>query len=421
MPNGVRIKGEGFANIKHPVFPWATQLAPNQASAQRPAYLIGYGAITAAGQGVAAMMASLYAGIDHSQIADVSDWPAVPTTIPRVCRIDSRKPVVDSSRVCMVRELMSATREAETMAWGGSRSGLRDTRQALGVIFASTKGFIDDVAWTARQHSEIGDTVTPIFTDFLQQMELTPTRQQVVAGACSSVPVAIAVAKYWLNTSACGRVLVVAADHVGPFVANGFAALNCLSRTTVTPFGEKRDGIQLGEAAIALIMAANEPSTLAVTGAAHATDGFAATRPNGGGDTLKQVVLSALEGHPVDGVIAHGTGTEANDAVEDLVFAEVFSQSVPVTGTKWSLGHSLGASGGIDVIAAAEILRRQKMFAIANTSVIDPKLRCPYLIGRNSDISSSRFPLRALLTSSLGFGGVHAALRIASLEHSHRD
>ena len=76
----------------------------------------------------------------------------------------------------------------------------------------------------------------------------------------------------------------------------------------------------------------------------------------------------------MDLVIAHGTGTPINDACEDRVFTELFRAGAApaVTATKGSIGHTLGASGAMDVIAACEALRRQRAFAITGARRIDP-------------------------------------------------
>jgi 3-oxoacyl-(acyl-carrier-protein) synthase len=110
-------------------------------------------------------------------------------------------------------------------------------------------------------------------------------------------------------------------------------------------------------------------------------------------------------------VIAHGTGTEANDAVEDTVFDAVLAPGVVVTGTKWCVGHTLGASGAVDLIAACELLRRQRPFALHTTEVVDRRFRASYLTRARLEALGGRFPrgLERVLVTSVGFGGMHAA------------
>jgi 3-oxoacyl-(acyl-carrier-protein) synthase len=76
-----------------------------------------------------------------------------------------------------------------------------------------------------------------------------------------------------------------------------------------------------------------------------------------------------------------------------------------ITGTKWCVGHTLAASGALDVIAAAEALRAQKIFRLETTDAPDPRFRGRYLT-KNST-TPQRFS--RVMISSLGFGGMHAS------------
>jgi 3-oxoacyl-(acyl-carrier-protein) synthase len=91
--------------------------------------------------------------------------------------------------------------------------------------------------------------------------------------------------------------------------------------------------------------------------------------------------------------------------MEDAVYRRLFA-TVPVTCTKWSVGHTLGASGAVDLIAACEMLRRGEVFRIANTEAPDPAFAARYLT-RQARWSGPP-PARALV-ASVGFGGMHGA------------
>ncbi len=107
-----------------------------------------------------------------------------------------------------------------------------------------------------------------------------------------------------------------------------------------------------------------------------------------------------------DVIIAHGTATVSNDEVEDSVFSTAFPNGVPVTCTKWSIGHTLGASAAMDIIAGCMMLKHRAVFGIATTSRLDPSFKSTYLIHG----SDRKFSPQNILISSLGFGGVHGAV-----------
>ncbi len=279
--------------------------------------------------------------------------------------------------------------------------------QGLGVIFASTKGAIEDLVWRPSADAMEVDTLSPVLRLFLQRTGLKPRRAVCVSNACSSVHAALRQAAIWLDAGIVRDVLVLAADHVGPFVVNGFAALKSLARERVTPFAAGRQGIQLGEVAAALLVSTEPaaPSDLKLGGVELLTEGHALTRSRDDGATLRLVTDAAVRSGTPDVILAHGTGTEANDAMEDRVYRAF---AVPVTCTKWSVGHGLGASGAVDFIAAAEMLKRDELFAIGNTFEVDPAFGARYVTRGNG----RKQALRRALLCSVGFGGMHAAVTL---------
>ena len=106
--------------------------------------------------------------------------------------------------------------------------------------------------------------------------------------------------------------------------------------------------------------------------------------------------------------IASATGTILNDAAEDEVYYELFGTRIPVTGTKWCIGHTLGTSGAMDIIAACEVLKNQKAFGLATTEDLDPNFKSQYLI----KIKTFPNSFKNILVSSLGFGGLHAVAEV---------
>ena len=196
---------------------------------------------------------------------------------------------------------------------------------------------------------------------------------------------------------------MLSVDQVGPFVLQGFNSLKALSRKFSKPFSADRDGLVLGEAAVVLVLSKSGGGPV-ISGVAIDSEGKAVTRP--GADSLRRAI-KALPGTP-DLIIAHATGTLLNDSTEDAVFFELFGERPLVTGSKWSVGHTLGASGAVDIVLACEAIRRQSAFRLANTFTIDPSFRSRYLRA-NSD---EQLAPEKVMVSSLGFGGIHAAAMI---------
>lgn len=252
----------------------------------------------------------------------------------------------------------------------------------------------------------------------------TPQQSLSISQACSSSHIAFEVAQHWIQWKWVDYVLILAGDLIGPFVTKGFASLKLISALSQKPFDAQRDGLFLGDAVGSAIVSGRKPSRPCIrfNALTNYTEG-AVTRPSLSGDSLYTALqnLHRTKNTPQpqpDFVVAHGTGTRFNDTAEDRALARYFTtnrlEEVPVLGAKWCLGHTLGGSGMVDLIAASEVLNRQQFFTIASSHQYDPGFHYKnYLLANKQTSSINQVspirPLKEALITSLGFGGVHAA------------
>jgi hypothetical protein len=285
----------------------------------------------------------------------------------------------------------------------------------LGVILASTKGEIDDYIWDEKTYLAHAheDGLTPLLHRFLKTAELKPKLSLCVSNACASSHSAIFLGQRWIEQKRVDQVLIIATDHIGEFIEKGFRSLNALTNSHPKPFAKERDGLALGSgAAMVLIAKTNPQSKLVLGSVAIDVEGYAVTRPAPSGKSLVRAHQMLGNIPKPDLIIAHGTATLINDSAEDQAFFNLYGSTVPVTGSKWAVGHTLGTSGLLDVIAACEVLRAQSSFSLGTTLSADPALQCHYLTrGREATHA-----FKNILVSSLGFGGVHA-LTTVTLEN----
>jgi hypothetical protein len=279
--------------------------------------------------------------------------------------------------------------------------------ERLGVIFSSTKGCIDDYIWDPEKwnaHQEY-DSLTPVLENFLAVAKLKPAISISVSNACASSLSAVYLGMKWIEQKRVGQVLILSADLAGPFVQKGFRALNALTPTHPKPFAKNRDGLAIGEAVSAILIGENSAEfPLQIDSIGIEAEGYAVTRPAPAGASLKRAYLATSKLLP-DLIIAHGTATSINDIAEDQAFFELFADRIPITGTKWAIGHTLGASGSMDLIAAFQAMKHDQSFSLATTAEVDPEFRSHYL---TRDAKSHTNELNTVFVSSLGFGGVHA-------------
>ena len=242
-----------------------------------------------------------------------------------------------------------------------------------------------------------------------------------VSTACASGLAGLIEAAMMVQAGEAPRMLVCGADIAGGFVRAGFAALKAISATACRPFDKHRDGLALGSAAAAGLV---EPApvmprrgtnpAIVLAGWAVATDAVHLTAPDRQAGGLIRAIQGALamagiEPGQVDAVLLHGTGTPYNDAMEATAMRRLFTHQPPLTAVKGLIGHTLGASGLIETALAARMLQRQLVPPVTGLRESQfPDLR--WVQGR-----PLRRPLRHVLKTASGFGGLNAAVVLAAL------
>ena len=147
--------------------------------------------------------------------------------------------------------------------------------------------------------------------------------------------------------------------------------------------------------------------------------GILAVRPDG--DGLSRAIELALADAdlPPDRVglvVAHGNGTLASDASEAMAIRRVFGENLPpVTAFKWAVGHTIAASGALDVVLALTALEQGVVPGIATLECLDPQL-APLPVSREPQ--SPRSDIALVLNR--GFGGMNVALVRARSRRRHR-
>ena len=122
---------------------------------------------------------------------------------------------------------------------------------------------------------------------------------------------------------------------------------------------------------------------------------------------LKDAGLNPSE---VQYVNAHGTGTRINDCTETAILKKVFgdhARRLAVSSTKSMLGHTMGASGALELIATVMAIRNGVVPPTANYREADPDCDLDYVPNE-----ARQQPIETALTNSLGFGGHNVSLVI---------
>jgi 3-oxoacyl-[acyl-carrier-protein] synthase II len=241
----------------------------------------------------------------------------------------------------------------------------------------------------------------------------------IISNACASGANAIGHAWRLLHSGRAERVLAGGYDALCQMVFSGFDSLQALSPTACRPFDARRDGLALGEGAALLALetldgARRRGAAILAELAAYGTtlDPYHLTQPQPQGDGAVAAMTLACESArlgpaEIDYVNAHGTGTLLNDSAEAAAinrWAGPRAASLPVSSTKASIGHLLGAAGAVEAVVCLMCLREQWLPPETALETPDPACHFP-LVRQPQDAR-----LNVVLSNSFGFGGVNATL-----------
>jgi 3-oxoacyl-[acyl-carrier-protein] synthase II len=241
----------------------------------------------------------------------------------------------------------------------------------------------------------------------------------IISNACASGSNAIGQAWNLIRRGQAERVLAGGYDALSLLVFAGFDALQALSSTVCRPFDARRDGLALGEGAALVALETLEhaqrrnASILGeLIGYGTTIDQHHLTQPQPEGNaalTSMNLACDAARVGPqdVNYINAHGTGTVLNDSAEAFAisrWAGPRAATLPVSSTKASIGHLLGAAGAVEAVICLMALHEQWLPAQAAFETPDPACNFP-IVRQPRDAQ-----LNVALSNSFGFGGVNATL-----------
>lgn len=245
--------------------------------------------------------------------------------------------------------------------------------------------------------------------------------------ACSSS--AVAIGEAWLRVARGDLEMAIAGGAEAPLsfgslkaweALHTLAAVDALDPSaSCKPFSKNRSGMVLGEGAAMVVL---EPWERAVArgaaiegellGYGLSTDVGHITRPSVDGQAaaMRAALQSAgLAPSAIDAINAHGTGTQANDAIETAAIKAVFGErahGIPISATKALHGHLLGAAGALECVLSLLAMQHAVALPTMHLQTPDPECDLDYVPNRARD----QLAVRTMLSNSFAFGGTNAVL-----------
>lgn len=245
-----------------------------------------------------------------------------------------------------------------------------------------------------------------------------------VSSACSSSNHAAAQA-LWLVRSGQVDVAITGGSEASLThgMLKGWEALRVLAPDGCRPFCLERRGVVLGEGAGILVLESLDHAQqrgariygeLAGCGLSSDAGDLVLPDPDGAERAMRGALEDAgLAPEDIDYVNAHGTGTQANDAVETRALHGVFgahARRLAVSSTKSLHGHTLGAAGGIEAVLTLKAMQEGLIPPTIGYGTPDPECDLDYVPNQ-----ARSQPIRAALSNSFAFGGLNAVLAFRRL------
>ncbi len=257
------------------------------------------------------------------------------------------------------------------------------------------------------------------------------------ANSCASGAVAIGEAVAAIRAGEIDAALAGCAEvPLSPLAFGAFDIIRALSAGSngdaahaARPFDARRDGFVMGEGAAMVVL--EEAAAAAARGATPYAEvlGYAATsdayhmvqpRPDGleaGRAASLALAEAGVAGGEIDYVNAHASSTPIGDVAEARAIGRALgdrARTVPVSGTKALYGHPLGASGAIEAILCALVIRCGWAPPTVNLETPDDD-SAAILGGLIREPAGRPGRYDRVLSTSFGFGGLNAALVLGAV------
>lgn len=337
---------------------------------------------------------------------------------------------------------MKASREAVQDAGIDVKEAPADQRERYGAIIGTGIGGIVGIL---EQHDVMKDRgARRVSPHFIPRIMANAVSGQVAidlglmgtcfttSSACASSGHAIGMALRSIQSNESDLVVTGGAESATtPLSIAGFASAKALSTrnddpgAASRPFDAQRDGFVMGDGAGILVLEELEHAQARgariyaeVKGYGSTDDAYHITAPmEDGSGSARALTLALKEAglspDQVDYINAHGTSTKYNDAMETKAVKTVFgdhASNLAISSTKSMIGHLLGASSAVELVATALSVHKGVVHPTRNLENPDPDCDLDYVPG-----SAREMTVRNALSNSLGFGGHNVSICVGQL------
>jgi 3-oxoacyl-[acyl-carrier-protein] synthase-1 len=387
----------------------------DKTSKRNPIPIIGMGAVSCAGVGVAACKEAVFQGRDCLVPLSIFETglktPPLSGQIAHVPREYAGPHKTAALALCAVSEAMSGITDRKGLSMGFV------TATTVGGMTRSElfyKAYKADATRIADAGEELFCHEPTALSGFLCK-KFRGNGFHTLSTACSTGLHAIGMAKRLVENNVYDLCCAVGSDALSVLTIRGFSGLMLLDPTGCKPFDKRRAGTSLGEGAGAMLVASEkaadslgaEPLAF-ISGWGASADCHHMTAPHPQGAGAQTAVRAALDEagitpQDIELIASHGTATPDNDVSEIIAMKEVFGAVPPFCSMKRTLGHTLAASGILEAVFAVCAMRDGRVPHTGGFAQTDEAIGI-------APAASKGCAIRHVLKNSFGFGGNNAAV-----------
>jgi len=396
--------------------------------------ITGLGAITPLGNSVEALISGLERGECATQyMPEWQKYKGLRCLVGAPVRMQDEQLIPRQNRRSMGRLSIFAAQAAQQALKdaGVSREELSSSR--LGCVIGSTMG-------SAESINEAFETLIPDFdlsklnsTKFFQCISHTAAMNvaqylgiigtvMATNAACASALQAIGAGYNLIRLGEQDIMLCGGAEGLHPTVVGSFDVLfatsssyNQAPKKTPRPFDVKRDGLVCGEGSGIVVLedyerAKKRKAKIYAEIIGYSSHGNGSHVSESKREAITLCVKEALEraavsSRDVDYINAHATATIQGDKEEAAAIRQIFGDTVAVSSLKGNIGHTLGASGSIELIASLIMMEKNIIYPTLNLE--EPDKDCQGIMHVMKPLNKK---INILLKNCFAFGGINAAL-----------
>jgi 3-oxoacyl-[acyl-carrier-protein] synthase II len=396
--------------------------------------ITGVGVVSPFGNGLPVLMKGIAEG--RSTVRRMEGWEqyiGLQSLVAAPVEIKDEKRIPRQKRRSMGRMSIFAAQAADEAIADAGITLADEDRWRVGCVIGSTMGSaksINDAFETMLPNKDLSRLNSTMFFQCMSHTAAVNVAQYLglngtimaPAAACASALHAIGSGYDLIRLGRQDVLLCGGAEELHPTVTGSFDILFATStkyndrpQMTPRPFDRDRDGLVCGEGSGLVVLEDYDRAVrrkariyAEIKGYSTTANGLHVSQSNKESmiTCMQQALRDAgVKADAIDYVNAHATATIQGDQEEAEAIRDVFGSTVPVSSLKGYIGHTLGASGAIELAASLSMMEQGVIFPTLNLRTISPECE-----GVHHVMQPLKKQITTVLKNGFAFGGINAAL-----------